>query len=219
MLESDAGLKGFRPSPETNRATKIRQQFDQTCAHIRADPDRSAEGKRKAMAAAWLQVTHALNEIRVAEEDAITARRARLQRQLFGVADDPMSRADYRAAQDTAEQAAADKGVKGVARLLDRALTRTFDTSLAKACAAIAVERGLGWEHIISSYVAARPADRDALAELRDIDNQAADTHNRISRQAVYQPRKPPELARLGAAQIAALAAANDDPAATATAG
>jgi len=50
-----SGLQGFQPTTETQRAMRVRQTFDKTCADIRADPDLSDLGKVKAMAAAWLK--------------------------------------------------------------------------------------------------------------------------------------------------------------------
>jgi hypothetical protein len=58
--------------------------FDKTCADIRFDPDLSATGKVKAMAAAWFSCKATLDEIRATETDAIAARRSFLESHLFG---------------------------------------------------------------------------------------------------------------------------------------
>lgn len=63
---------------------RLRQAFDETCAGIRSDPDLSDVGKRAAMATAWLKHSATLAEIRATESDAIAARRAALENQLFG---------------------------------------------------------------------------------------------------------------------------------------
>ena len=78
-----SGLRNFRPTNETQRAMQVRQTFDETCAGIRSDPDLSDVGKRATMAAAWLKHSVTLAEIRATESDAIAARRAALENQLF----------------------------------------------------------------------------------------------------------------------------------------
>ncbi len=162
-----SGLIGFRPTTETQRAMRVRQTFDKTCADIRADPDLSEFGKMKAMAAAWLQCRATLDEIKATETDAIAARRAQLEGELFGIGSgNPMAAADYRDAQDRAEQSTQPKDAF---KLLDRT-TRTHDETLAKAVAAHAVEQG--WSDVLDQYAATRPAARDALAELRRIDTE-----------------------------------------------
>jgi hypothetical protein len=79
-----SGLRGFRPTTETQRAMQVRQAFDKTCADIRFDPDLSGTGKVTAMAAAWFQCKATLDEIRATEADAIAARRSLFEGQLFG---------------------------------------------------------------------------------------------------------------------------------------
>ena len=206
-----SGLQGFRPTNETQRAMRVRQTFDKTCADIRADPDVSDLGKVKAMAAAWLKCRATLDDIRITETDAIAARRSFLEGQLFGIGSGgPIAAADYRDAQDRAEQSA--KPMDAL-RLLDRT-TRTQDETLAKAVAAHAVEQG--WSNVLDRYAATRPAARDALAELRRIDTETNSGTSILGRGAIYNPTKPPELARYSDSMIRTLATQNDDPAATA---
>jgi hypothetical protein len=205
------GLQGFTPTPETQQAMKIRQAFDKTCAGIRADPNLSDIGKQKAMATAWLKARDSLAGIRSAETDRIAARRATLEGQLFGIGSgNPMAAADYRDAQDRAEKC---EQPRDALKLLDRT-TRTQDETLAKAVAAFAVEQG--WPDILDRYAASRPAAQSALAELRQIDAQSADSTAIVGRGAIYTPRKPPELARFSDSMIRTLAEQNDDPTATA---
>ena len=206
-----AGLQGFRPTEDTQRAMRVRQTFDKTCAGIRFDPDLSDTGKAKAMAAAWLKCRATLDEIRATETNAITARRSFLEGQLFGIGSGgPMAATDYRDAQDRAEQSAQPKDAF---KLLDRT-TRTQDETLAKAVAAHAVEQG--WSDVLDRYAATRPAAQDALAELRWIDAETGNATARIGRDAIYNPNKPLELARYSDSMIRTLATQNDDPGATA---
>ncbi|MGH3810272.1 MAG: hypothetical protein ACRDRU_27360 [Pseudonocardiaceae bacterium] len=189
---------------------RVRQTSEKTYAGIRADPNLSDVGKRKAMAAAWLKCSTTLAEIRATETDAVAARRSFLEGQLFGIGSGgPMAAADYRDAQDRAEQSAQPKDAF---KLLDRT-TRTQDETLAKAVAAHAVEQG--WCDVLDRYAATRPAVRDALAELRWIDAEMGSSTARIGRDAIYTPNKPPELARYSDSMIRTLATENDDPAAT----
>jgi hypothetical protein len=205
------GLQGFKPTPETERAMRIRQIFDRTCANIRADTDLSDSGKQRAMAAAYLKCAVSLAEIRAAESDATAARRSALELQVFGIGPGgPMAAADYRDAQDRAEQSTQPKEAL---RLLDRT-TRTGDETLAKAIASHAVE--MGWSMVLDQYASTRQSVHDALAELRRIDSETADSAARLARGAIYAPTKPPELKRLTNSMIGTLAATNDYPNATA---
>jgi hypothetical protein len=206
-----SGLQGFRPTPETESAMRIRQTFDKTCAGIRADDDLSDFGKQRAMAAAYLKCAAALGEIRTGESDAIAARRSALELQVFGIgSSNPMAAADYRDAQDRAEQSAQPRDAL---KLLDRT-ARTGDETLAKAIASHAAE--MGWSTVLDNYATTRPAVRDALAELRQIDSETADTTGQFTRGVIYTPPKPPELQRFTNSMIKTMATANDDPSATA---
>jgi hypothetical protein len=141
------GLIGFKPTVETQAAMRIRETFTKTCSEIRGDPDLSITGKEKAMSAGYLKCSAALREIRAAETDAIVARRTALELQLFGVGPGgPLASADYRDAQDRAEQCAQPKDAL---KLLDR-VTRTGDETLAKAVAGYAVEQG--WTNVLDYY-------------------------------------------------------------------
>jgi hypothetical protein len=205
------GLQGFTPTEETRRAMRVRQTFDKTCAGIRADSNMSELGKQRAMAAAWLKCRAALVEIRATETDAVVARRAELEGQLFGIGStNPMAAADYRDAQDRAEQCAQPKDAL---RLLDRT-TRTHDETLAKAIAGFAVEQG--WSGVLDVYASTRPAVQDALAELTAIDAMTSDSTQQLGRGAIYNPTTPRELSHLTSGMIAQLAAQNDDAGATA---
>jgi hypothetical protein len=190
---------------------RVRQTFDKTCAGIRADTSLSDLGKQRAMAAAWLKCRAALVEIRATETDAITARRADLEGQLFGIGStNPMAAADYRDAQDRAEQCAQPKDAL---KLLDRT-TRTHDETLAKAVASFAVEQG--WSGVLDAYAATRPAAQDALGELRAIDAFTSDSTQQLGRGAIYNPTTPRELSHLTPGMITQLATQNDDAGATA---
>jgi hypothetical protein len=205
------GLFGFQPTPETQSAMRIRQTFDKTCAGIRADLDLSDTGKEKSMAAAYLKARTALTEIRATETGTIIARRTALELQLFGVGPGgPLAAADYRDAQDRAEQCAQPKDAL---KLLDR-VTRTGDETLAKAVAGYAVEQG--WNAVLDQYAASRPAAQNALGELRQIDADTSNSAGFLARSAIYNPPKPPELQRFSDSMIATLAVQCDDPAATA---
>jgi hypothetical protein len=205
------GLQGFRPTPATQSAMRIRQTFDKTVAGIRTDDDLSDFGKQRAMAAAYLKCADALAEIRTGESDAIAARRTELEQQIFGIGStDPMAAMDYRDALDTAEKSNQPKdALTKLARI-----TRTKDETLAKAIASHAVE--MGWSGVLDAYAADRPAVRDALAELRQIDSETADLTGQFARGVIYSPQKPPELQRFTNSMIKTMATANDDPSATA---
>jgi hypothetical protein len=190
---------------------RIRQTLDKTCAGIRADPDLNDTGKEKAMAVAWLKCSATLTEIRATESDTIIARRTQLESELFGIGStNPMAATDYRDAMDRAERCAQPADAL---RLLDRT-TRTHDETLAKAVAGFAVEQG--WTNILDHYASTRPAAQNALAELRQIDSETSNSTGLLARSAIYNPPKPPELARFSDSMIRTLATQNDDPAATA---
>ena len=206
-----SGLQGFQSTEETQRAMRVWQTMDKTCAGIRADPNLSDLGKQRAMAVAYVKCAATLAEIRATETDTIAARRSFLEGKLFGIGSvNPMAAADYRDAQDRAEKSVQPKDAL---KLLDRT-TRTQDETLAKAVAAHAVEQG--WSGVLDRYAATRPEAQDALGELRQIDAQTSDSTAIIGRGAIYSPRMPPELARLSNSMIRTLAEQNDDPAATA---
>jgi hypothetical protein len=150
-------------------------------------------------------------EIRATESNTIIARRTQFESELFGIGStNPMAAADYRDAQDRAEQCAQPKDAL---KLLDR-VTRTGDETLAKAVAGYAVEQG--WSAVLDQYAASRPAAQNALGELRQIDAETSNSTGFLARSAIYNPPKPPELARFSDSMIRTLATQNDDPAATA---
>lgn len=201
-----SGLQGFRPTPQTERALRLRQAADKTYATIRADPNLSDIGKQKAMAAAWLKSNATLAEIQDAENDDIAARRSALEIQLFGIGPGgPVAAADYRDALDRAEQCTKPKDAF---RLLDR-VTRTRDETLAKAVAAYAVEQG--WSDVLDRYAATRPNVQDTLAELRKIDADASSGTARLGRSAIYNTPKPRELQHLTTPMIQTLATQSGD--------
>ena len=200
-----AGLRGFKPTPETQQGMRIRAAFDKTCATIRANTELSDLGKQRAMAAAWLKTRASLAEIQATETRAVVARRAELELQIFGIGTGgPAAAADYRDAQDRAERCAQPADAL---RLLNRT-TRTGDETLAKAIAGFSVEQG--WTGVLDHYASTRPAVRDALAELQQIDHDAADAGSHIARGAIYTPTKPAELQRFSDLMITDLATTND---------
>lgn len=202
MFATEGGLRNFKPSAQTEQAMTIRRALPKKFEAIRADRSLSDQGKRQQMALAMLEARTKLDQLRVAETTRRAERRAQLEAQLFGVGTDPLSRSDYRDALDRAER---EDKLTGALRLQQRA-QRLQDSTLAKAVAAVAVERA-GWDVILDRYVAAAgPGAQSALDELRSIDAGTADATQQLGRSAVYTPPMPPELRGVAASDLARIA-------------
>lgn len=175
------------------KARDLQRHYRQTVEGIRNDADLSEKAKTERITAAWQDTRTISGRLRQELQESRQKRRAELQRRLFGPVypsyasegDKAAIQANYRAALDRAEQA---RNPADATALLQRA-ERTGDAALARAVAAIAVERNFG--ETLEEYLATRPRDGEAIGELAQLLPNRSD---QFLESMLFSVQRPPEV-------------------------
>jgi len=172
----------------TETAARIRANYNDRAAAIKADPDLSNSGKLRQLEEAHAEAQERLHALREEEVAALRDRREHARRRAFQPAGDGLSpaeaRADLRNATDRLDRA---EDASEALRLVERA-ARTGDRQTAVAAASIAHERQ--WPGVLER--AAEVAGRsDTVAELRDLSEQLDAPAANVRRSMAYSLPAP----------------------------
>ncbi len=190
-------------------ADTLREQHAARAERIRAKPELSDHGRAMLLARNYLDAKSKMAELEQTARADDNAQRTRSERAAFGTGGlpgDPATVAvSYRDAQD---RAAAITSSTDAAALLARA-ERSGDEPLARAVAGQAHDQssnGLGaldsgWQHVLDSYTASRPRAALDVNTLRDLSGSTS-----MRDLFTHVLATPPELSRIPASQLAALA-------------
>jgi hypothetical protein len=197
---------------ERAAAGGIQQRHQARVAAIRSDVCLSDHGKRSALARATLAAREGMAKLR-ADSGARTAqRRADLERTLFGPGPKSAAGTDVLAARDARDRAAQISTPAEAAGMLARA-ERAGDASLARAifekCWDQVGELDIGdhWADVGAGYLASRPKDQAAAAELGEL--LSPTPTDQIRDRITTELQVPAEVAR---GDLQALAAERGDP-------
>ncbi len=171
------------------RAHYFQARYAQDVKDIRADSHLSGEGKRRALAQAYLRTREELQQLQKKESEAVAKRRRELERSLFGLS---AGRGDAAmlSLRDAQQRAA---GLKAPAQALTLLATaeRSGDDILARAVAAHAWDRG--WTRVLDAYAAERPGVLEKFHELDSLDGgQGVDS--RLVTEMAFRLPVPPDL-------------------------
>ncbi len=169
------------------RASYIQTRYAQDVKEIRADSHLSEDGKRRALAQAYLRTRDDLRELQEKESEAIAKRRRELERSLFGLS---VGRGDAAmlSLRDAQQRAASLKAPAQALTLLATA-ERTGDDILARAVAAHSWDRS--WTKVLDAYAAERPGVLEKFHELDSLDGRQS-VGRRMATAMAF--RLPPEL-------------------------
>ena len=182
------------------RIRRRQAAFDRRVKAIRADPNLSAHGKRRAMAVERHAAVTDIENIKAAAAQAYTARKQELERRMFGVHDhkgDVSALVSYRDAQDRVAEI--KNGAE--AQLMMRRAIRNGDTLLARALFDRGWEQsgdrimGSGWGEVVKAYVAdVRPDLAESVNELGHLQHIGADRTRRLTDAMETGVHMPPEM-------------------------
>jgi hypothetical protein len=202
----------------------IRHSLDEAVRQARNDLTLSDVGRQMKIAAAWLDATQKIADLKAAAFAAEDARRKKLQEQVFGLDTSGVpldvqvaQQAAFRDALDRADKAvAADNGPATLLRLVERSL-RVADDLQAKAAVSVALEKGFG--DTVDRYLLENPALEAPIQELQSLNPGPAGDRvaDRLRSEMNFSLAKPTEISALQPYQLQALLNGNEDgtPAAT----
>ncbi len=169
------------------RAHYVQTRYTQDVQDIRADRHLSGDGKRRALAQAYLRTRDKLQQLQKKESEVVEKRRRELERSLFGLS---VGRGDAAmlSLRDAQQRAASLKAPAQALTLLATA-ERTGDDILARAVAAQAWDRG--WTRVLDAYAAERPGVLEKFHELDSLDGRQSVGRRMATDMAFW---RPPEL-------------------------
>lgn len=150
------------------RLPYVQARYAQDVKDIRADTRLSDDGKRRALAQAYLRTREELQRLQDQESEASAKRRRALERSLFGLS---VGRGDAAtlSLRDAQQRVATARKPAQALELLATA-ERTGDDILARAVAAHAWDRS--WTKVLDAYAAERPGVLDLFHELDSLEKQ-----------------------------------------------
>lgn len=201
-----------------NNRTQITNRiaaYNKRAKEIRANPDLSDAGKRKALAKLYAAEKNTVAKLRDTDNNTVATRRAQLEKQLFSIGSEPnygQAVIAYRDAKDRVRQIKTGHD----AQLAMREAIRDGDAYMAKALFSRAWDQsrdrltGSGWGAIVNAYVneyAPRLASAaEELARIQNADTRAA----RMTQAIETSVTRPPELQGMTEYDLQRLLA--DDP-------
>ncbi|WP_329411939.1 hypothetical protein OG563_06010 [Nocardia vinacea] len=167
-----------------DKITNLRNRVTATAKQLREDKRYTEEGRRNAIAAAYLDAVAQARELHQQYATEARAKRPKLERELFGIpsSGDPTALLSWRDAQDRADRI---EGEKDGIRMFERAV-QSGDTHLAKAVLARAVRSD--WTPILEQADTILPGSTDKLAELAALPTESLIKLQGISVFRIFPP-------------------------------
>ncbi len=168
-------------------------------AVIRADKRLSGDGKRHAIAQAFIRHRDAMTRLQEGGQQATARRRRQLERKLFGVTGS--SDTASLSVRDAHERASLAKTPRQALTLLSTA-ERSGDSVLARAVAAHAWDRG--WTLVLDTYASERSGVLEDFQQLDELERQSQAP--RLTSTLAFRLSPPRELRGLTEAALRRLA-------------
>lgn len=189
-------------TPQALKAIALIGEHNRSVEYIRNNKNLTPEGKRKQIAATYLQYKQQITALEAEDRAARASKADSLRRTLFGLSSsDANATISYRDAQD---RVAAIRDENQALELLDRA-DLSNDEILTKAIIGKAAETG--WSNLVNTYTAKHPYYGSKLQELAKIHQDETSIEGVMNHAMSYNLSTPAEIARHSDGMIENLAA------------
>lgn len=181
------------PQATADKAAAIQATMNAKVASIRNNGELSPDGKRKAMARAYVEAEQGMTKLREAWQGNAAASSETLSKDLFGAAS--TAGMDAISARDADDRAAQLENARDAIALLERA-EENGDKVLSRAIAQRAYrERGNvfgGWDRVLDAYLEIHPDVREKLVSLDNARRSTVQTN--LMAGMIFSVPKPSEI-------------------------